>query len=172
MTYLGDISLIDERISSVEDVLLSLNEHKKDTEWSIKTTDFAINHIKKFEQKYNKNCAKGFLPKKYFFDILLPSHGHLKDWETGILLFPYNVSVEKALEYHKISNPLYTKDCLEMIDYFKDQIKNKGFTSRVIVEIIDNELRHIDGLHRMIALGLLLKEGYEYKPIPVYLLKR
>jgi len=44
-----------------------------------------------------------------------------------------------------------------------------GFTVPIILIVINNTLKHVDGLHRLIALGLLLQEGYEYVPIPVYL---
>ena len=163
--------LIHNEETSVKDVLASLVEHENDTDWSAKTTHFAISHIKEFEKKYY-DCVRGFLPKELFLDTILPFHGHMKDFETGILLFPDNISVKNALEYCKKPNLKYTKECADMILFLKDQIKNNRFTSEVTIESVDGKLRHIDGLHRMIALGLLLEEGYEYKPIPVYVLKR
>lgn len=168
---IAELSLIKEEASSVKDVLASLAEHKNDTEWSTRTTHFAISHIKEFEKEYDDYCVKGFLSKKFFLDILLPSHGHMEDLRTGILLFPENVSVKEALEYYKTQDQRYTKDCSRCILLLKDQIRNNGFTSRITIELVDGKLRHVDGLHRMVALSLLLEEGYN-DPIPVYVLTR
>lgn len=171
ITDIAELSLANEETVSIQDVITSLVKHKDDTEWSAKTTHFAIDHIKKFESEYD-GSVKGLLSKEYFLDILLPFHGHMEDFVTGILLFPDNVSVKEALRYCKNPDPKYTKNCSDYILLLKDQIKNNGFTSEIIIELVDGKLRHIDGLHRMIALSLLLEDGYEYKPIPVYILIR
>ena len=164
--------LIDEIKTSINDVLESLVKHKNDTEWSARTTHFAIEHITGFKKEYKKDCKKGFLSENAFFDILLPLHGHMEDLATGIVLFPSDVTINKALECYKNPDPKYTKECSNQILLLKDQIRENGFTSEIIIELVDGNLRHIDGLHRMIALGLLLEEGYKYKPVPVYLLIR
>jgi len=166
-----ELSLISMEESSTKDVLGSLAKHENDTEWSKKTTHFAISYLKKFESEY-KIVSKGFLSKELLFDIILPSHGHMEDLATGIILFPENVTLKEALEYYKKPNPKYTKDCSDWVLFLKDQIKQSGFTSAIIIESVDGKIRHIDGLHRMMALGLLLGEDYQYEPIPAYLLIR
>lgn len=172
ITDIAELSLTNEEAVSIQDVITSLVKHKDDTEWSAKTTHFAIDHIKEFENAYNDRCVKGLLSKEYFLDVLLPFHGHMEDFKTGILLFPDNVSVKEAIEYCKNPHPKYTKNCSDYISFLKDQIKNNGFTSEITIELVDGKLSHIDGLHRMIALSLLLEDGYEYKPVPVYILIR
>ena len=163
--------LINEKKSSIKEILKYLADHKYDTEWSTLTTHFAVDYINRFKDKYN-NCVKGLLPKEIFFSILLPFHGHMEDFATGILLFPDNTSVKKALNYYKNPNPCYSKECLTHIVSLKDKIQNDGFTSEVIIELVDGKLKHINGLHRMIALGILLEEDNKYTSIPVYLLIR
>ena len=172
ITDIAELSLTNKEVTSIKDVIASLVKHKDDTEWSAKTTHFAIDHIKEFENEYSGGCVKGLLGKEHFLNIVLPFHGHMEDFTTGILLFPDNVSVKEALEYYKKPDPRYTKSCFDYILLLKDQIKNKGFTSEIIIELFDGKLRHIDGLHSMIALSLLLEDSYEYKPIPVYILIR
>lgn len=172
ITDISELSLINEKKVSIKDVIASLLKHKDDTEWSLKTTHFAIDHIKEFESEYNDRCVRGLLSREYFLNILLPFHGHMEDFATGILLFPDNVSVKETMEYCKKPDPKYTKNCSDYILLLKDQIKNDGFTSEITIELVGGKLRHVDGLHRMIALGLLLEDGYEYKPVPVYILTR
>ena len=48
ITDIVELSLTDEKIASIEDVIISLIKHKDDTEWSAKTTHFPINHINEF----------------------------------------------------------------------------------------------------------------------------
>lgn len=88
--------------------------------------------------------------------------------------FPDNTSVSNVPAYYK-NAPAdydYTKDCLDLIEYLKQEIKSGGFTSTVVLVVIDNNLKHVDGFHRLVALSLLLEEGYEYTPIPVFLCRK
>jgi hypothetical protein len=163
--------LINEKKSSTKEVLRYLADHKYDTEWSTLTTHFAVDYINRFEDKYS-SCVRGFLQKDLFLDILLPYHGHMEDFVTGIVLFPEDTSVKIALDYYKTPNPCYSKECLNHILFLKDKIKKDGFTSEVIVELVDGRLKHINGLYRMVALGLLLEEDDKHTSIPVYLLIR
>lgn len=167
------INLINEEKTSLEKVIENLKEQEFGTSWAEKTNPLAINYARHLGEVYGDFWYKGFLPKEYFLDILLPKHGHLKveNDNTDLLLFPDGTSVKDAVNYFNNPNSEYPDDCLEHIKHLKEEIKIHGFTSSLVLVVINGALKHVDGLHRMLALSLLIQEeGYEYKPLHVFLL--
>ncbi len=164
-----NVNLIDESKTSLEEVVNSLLEQKSGTQWAEKTNQFAIDYARKLGDVYGDVWYKGFLPEEFFLKILLPEHGHGEENKTHILLFPDDTSVLDAKYSYKNHHPQYTEECLELVQYLKEEIRIKGFITSIALVIINGKLKHVDGLHRMIALALLLEEGYQYKPIPVFL---
>lgn len=163
-----NFNLIDEQKSSLEKVVAHLDQQKSGTAWAIKTNDLATNYAKHLGEVYGDSWYKGLLPKELFDEIVLPNHGHYEDKH----LFPDNTSVLDVPAYYKNAPTDYTKDCLGLIEHLKQEIKSNGFTSTVVLVVIDNKLKHVDGFHRLVALSLLLDEGYEYQPIQVFLCRK
>lgn len=163
------VILVKEAKSSTEEVVASLIEQKSGTLWAEKTNQLAINYVKHLTSVYGDVWYKGFLPEKFFLNILLPKHGHSEKELDDMVFFPIDTPIKDAYAYFKkIDTPL-SQECLELINNLKKDIEQNGFTSRVVLAVINGSLKHVDGLHRLIALSMLLEEGYEYRPIPVFL---
>jgi len=167
--YKKGITLLDETKSSLEEVVNSLVDQKSGTVWAEKTNQFAIDYAKKLTEVYGDVWYKGFLPEELFLNIVLPKHGHSMTEKDDEVFFPLDTYVKDAMKYLQKIDPERTKECLELIHSLKKEIKENGFTSSIALAVINGKLKHVDGLHRMIALSLLLEEGYQYKPIPVFL---
>ena len=165
------INLINEKKVSFDEVIKSLNKQKSDTSWAEKTNDFAINYAQHLTEVYGDVWYSGFLPLEYFLNILLPKHvHHISNENTDdILQFPEDTTVKDATNLIKSPKSIYANDCLKSIDYLKEKILETGFISNIVLVVIDGKIKHVDGLHRMIALALLFEDGYKYKPIEVFL---
>jgi len=163
-----NFNLINEQKSSLEEVVTHLDQQKAGTAWATKTNDLATNYAKHLGEVYGDSWYKGLLPKELFLEIVLPNHGHYEDKH----LFPDNTPVSEVLAYYRNAPLDYTKDCLDLIQYLKQEILSNGFTSTLVLVVIDNKLKHVDGFHRLVALSLLLNEGYEYQPIPAFLCRK
>jgi hypothetical protein len=163
------VSLIKESKTSIEEVVLSLTEQKLGTKWAEKTNQFAVNYVRHLGEVYGDVWYKGNLPKEFFFQILLPKHGHSGGERDDQAFFPLDTSIEDALVYYKDLDTNAKKECWECIQYLKEEIRQKGFTSNVVLVVINGKLKHVDGLHRMLALAILIKEGYPYPVLPVFL---
>lgn len=161
------MNLIDEKKVSLEEVTNNLLAQKFETNWAEKTNHLAINYAIHLGEVYGEVWHSGFLPEEFFMDILLPSHPHSLIKEN--LFFPIDTPVRDAYDFIEKFDTEHAKECKELINYLKEEIKQKGFTSSIVLVVIDGKLKHVDGLHRMIAYYLLLQEGHPYKPIPVFL---
>lgn len=160
-------NLLDAKASSLSEVVAELNRQKTGSSWAQFTNDWAITQVMDTTQVHGDFWYKGLLPKEMFSDILFPEHYHkLPD---GSYIFPPNTLITEALAYYAKADQLYIHECIEHLAYLKSQIQSNGFTTAVVLAVINGELRHHDGLHRLLALMMLLKEGYEYRPIPVFL---
>ncbi|HEV7702274.1 MAG TPA: hypothetical protein VGO63_02430 [Candidatus Paceibacterota bacterium] len=166
------IKLIDEERASIEEIVNTLLGQKNGSVWAKKTNQDAINYAKHLGEVYGDNWYKGFLPKEFLFDILLPEHGHEKREEDGTVFFPLDTPPVSALELLKNLSGEQTRECRELVNYLKQEIKKDGFTSSIVLAVINDTLKHVDGLHRILALASLLQEEYEYKPVPVFLCDR
>jgi hypothetical protein len=162
-------TLIDEQKASLEEVINNLLAQKFGTKWAEKTNQFAINYAVHLGEVYGDNWYKGYLPEELFSSVLLPKHGHSGMEKDDKVFFKLDTPIKDAMNYLKEIDSERTKECLELINYLKNEIKEKGFNSDVILVVINGTLKHVDGLHRMIALASLMTEGYQYKPIPVLL---
>lgn len=107
------------------------------------------------------------MSEEFFLDILLPSHNHTLIKDNPF--FPIDTPIKDAYSLIEKFNTESARECKELINYLKEEIRQNGFTSDIVLVVIDGAIKHVDGLHRMIAYSLLLKEGYPYKPIPVFL---
>jgi ParB-like nuclease family protein len=163
------LHLTNEAEVSFDEVVASLASQKAGTKWAEKTNGLAIDYARHLREVYGDVWYKGLLPEELFLRVLLPQHGHLQEDKTGLVLFPDNTSTIKAREYYKKVDPEYTSDCIGLIKELKEKIKQDGFIESIVLVVINGELKHVDGLHRMVALSLLLEEGFVYKPIPVFL---
>jgi hypothetical protein len=152
---------------SIEEIIDTINKNLT-TEWSKKTRPYLLNYLR----SYKFYCLRTKLKTSLLKDVLLPKHGHLKDYETGIILFPNNVTVEEAVCAYKNPPQDYTEECSDLILFFKEQIKTNGFIKEIIIEKSGNKLFHVDGLHRMIALSILIEEGFNCESIPIFLIEK
>jgi hypothetical protein len=169
MTNKSKVALLEEQKSNMEEIVSSLLQQKSGTQWAEKTNQLAIDYAKHLGEVYGDNWYKGFLSQDSFYNILLPKHGHSEKELDGMVFFPLDTSVKDAVRYFQESAPERSRECLKLINYLKEEIRKDGFTSSIVVAVINGTLKHVDGLHRIIALAFLLNEGYEYKPIPVFL---
>lgn len=167
----GDVkvTLIEEQKTSLEEVVSNLLAHKFGTKYAEKTNHLAIAYAEHLGEVYGDSWYKGFLPEKFFSTILLPKHGHSEKEKDDMVFFPIDTPPKEAIAYLQKGDSERTKECLELIHHLKEEIKQKGFTSSIVLTVINGTLKHVDGLHRIIALTMLLEEGYIYKPIPVFL---
>lgn len=161
------MNLINEQSSSLEEVTNNLLAQKFGTSWAEKTNQFAINYAIYLGEVYGDSWYKGFLSEEFFLDILLPSHNHTLIKDNPF--FPIDTPIKDAYSLIEKFNTESARECKELINYLKEEIRQNGFTSDIVLVVIDGAIKHVDGLHRMIAYSLLLKEGYPYKPIPVFL---
>lgn len=159
--------LIQQEKTTVEEVLKKLDLETPGTPWARKTNILAANYVRHLDDVYKGNWAKGFLPKELFFEILLPKHEH--SLEAKVSIFPLDTPLSEVLDFYKDSDSKHAKDCMDAILYLKEKIKKEGFTTTIILSVINDTLKHVDGLHRILALMIAMQEGYEYKPVPVYL---
>ena len=168
----NDYELINQQKATLEEVLKNLEEQKLGTDWAKETNVWAADYAKKLGQTYGDNWYKGLLPKELLREILLPQHSHEHDFEGSgdkdPNIFPLDTPLAKAGQILK-SHSYYYKNCLDLIEYLKEQIKKNSFNTSLVLAVIGGKLKHVDGLHRMIALSELIDDGYEYKPVPVYL---
>jgi len=159
--------LLEQQKSTVEEVLKELDLETPGTPWASKTNVLAANYVRHLTEVYKDNWSKGLLPKELFFEILLPKHQHSLEDEGSI--FPLDTPISKVLDFYKDSDSKYAKECMDAIVHLKEKILKEGFTTTIILAVINDTLKHVDGLHRTLALVLAMQEGYEYTPIPVYL---
>ncbi len=161
------MNLINQKKSSIDAVVSNLTAQKSGTKWSEQTNQFAINYVLHLGEVYGDVWYSGLLPEEVFLDILLPSHPHSMTKEN--LFFPIDTPVRDAFDLMQKFDTENARECKELVNYLKEDIKKNGFTFNIVLAVINGTLKHVDGLHRMIALSVLLKEGYPYKPIPVFL---
>jgi|GEM_PF-2115890 len=170
------INLISCEKVKIDEVINNLLSQKFGTKWAEKTNDPAINYIKHLGEVYGDVWYKGFLPKELLSEILLPEHPttfrHNGENGESISFFHLDTLIKDAVMIIREINKAKQEDkkgCLDLINYLKNEIKKNGFTSSIVLAVINGTLKHVDGLHRLMALELLLEEGYEYQPISVYL---
>lgn len=166
------LELIDAKPSSYNEALTVLEASSKDTPWAEKTNPYVINAVRRMMSNNEGSWTKGLLPEDALLSIVLPEHGHriLKEEPEGALAFDNDTTLRQAADLF-INNPgAFPVDCREHIASLQASIRREGFTSSVLLLIKDGQLRHGDGLHRLIALATLMREGFTYKPIPVLVL--
>ena len=164
-----NVILGDEEKVSVDQVNQNLLGLEFGTAWAEKTNGFAIKYIEHLTEVYGDSWYKGFLPEESFWNILLPKHGHSMEEKDDMVFFPIDTPLKDAVKKIKEIDSMRTKECLNNINYLKEEIKRDGFTSNIVLVVINNTLKHVDGLHRLIAYAMLLEEGQQYKSIPVFL---
>ena len=84
------------------------------------------------------------LPEEYFLNILLQKHDHMEAKKDSILLFENNTSVIEAIKHFKNPHKDYSKDCLDLILFLKEEIKKNGFITEVILVVDDGKIKHVD----------------------------
>lgn len=165
-----NIELIEKRKISLTEIIDEINTGSSGTVWADTSKNWTIDYIKHLFEVYGDNWFFGYLPKKYLTQILLPRHGnHTDTGEHTEILFELDTPLEQASSAYKKRHNGYDKKCVDNVEFLKTEIKNNGFNSTITLAIINDTLKHADGLHRLLALQLLLEEGFEYKPIPVFL---
>ncbi len=151
-----------------EDVIAYLTDTMNDTAWAGRTNVYAlysVSHISKIPDSYWKKVS---LSQDEFFSILLQPHSHAVDADSAELIFPGNIPLSSVLDFYTNTNSLAAQKCMEEIQGLKKSILEHGFTSTIVLSEDEGQLRHLDGLHRVLALVLAMKEGYEYVPISAF----
>lgn len=161
--------LFHQEKSTMEEVLKELDLETPDTPWARKTNILAADYARHLTEVYKNNWSKGLLPKELFYEILLSKHQH--SFEDDGCIFPLDTPITHVLDFYKDNDSKYAKECMDAIVSLKEKILKEGFTTTIILAVINDILKHVDGLHRIVALVLAMQEGYEYTPIPVYLCK-
>jgi hypothetical protein len=161
-------TLISEEKSSLETVIKSIEDQTNSTPWAQQTNKFAADYARHLGDVYGDVWYRGLLPKELLEQILLPAHSHYIEGKHAVV-FPLDTPLPKALEFYKNNNDEYAQKCWEAIEYLKGEILKNGFTTSIVLVVINGTLKHVDGLHRLLALYSLLEEGYEYKPIPTFI---
>lgn len=158
--------LLNERSAELDEVIKELDLEKLDTDWAKFTNQWAIDLATDLTQETGQAWYYGLLQENLLGQVLLPIHHH-----DLVTTFYDNTTLAHACKTVKRRENQGT-NCVSLITYLKDQIKLSGFSSRLILAVINGDLRHVDGLHRMIALQQLLDEGYNYTPVETYLLRK
>lgn len=162
-------SLTMKTRASLAEVVESLMAQKSGTDWAAQTNKYAINYAKELGAVYGDAWYTGLLPQELFNRILLPQHEHMIHIQKNNFIFPLDTPITSALSFYEQPATIYAEECMTLVQSLKDSIQKNGFTTSITLAVINGTLKHVDGLHRMLALTSLLEEGYEYKPIPVYL---
>jgi len=152
---------------SIEVVIFSLAAQANESDWANKTNSLAIDYVKHLGDVYGDSWYSGKLPLALFETIHLPTHDHLGASATS--LFPDDTVIGEAVSHIEKLNKVDYQACLTHIKSLKQNIKAEGFNSTLILVVINSTLKHVDGLHRILALGMLLREGFEYEPIDVFI---
>lgn len=164
-----NVGLLGAEAISTDAVIAALHEQKRGTDWAGKTNVYAENRVRELSKKYGEVWLKGLLPRELFMTIVVPKHAHTLEEPTAPIIFPEHTHVGETVKYYHHSHSDAAAECLELVCELKEKIISNGFTSTITLVFEKEELHHVDGLHRMIALAHLLEEGYEYSPIPVFL---
>lgn len=168
-----DIATIDllqwQKVSS-DEVIEDTKQRKFATAWSQRTNDSVVNYLGYLTEQYQESWYQGFLDQETFLSIRLPKHSHVMiESAQDHVLFPEECTVGQSGEYFRNADPVLDKHCVELIGLLKEEIRNEGFITNLIIKRDSEGLHHVDGLHRMVALCLLLEEGWSGGPIPVFL---
>jgi len=161
--------LLGAEAIATDAVIAALHEQKRGTDWAGKTNVYAENRVRELTGTYGEVWLKGLLPRELFMTIVVPKHSHTLEEPTAPVIFPEGTHVGETIRHYHYSNSEAAAECLMLVRELKEKIIRNGFTSTITLVFEKGELRHVDGLHRMIALAHLLEEGFEYKPIPVFL---
>lgn len=156
-----DTTLIDETKIKITEIVDELLRQRLGTRWAHETNEWAIDYIKKLTNQNGNHWYKGLLSKEQLMKVHLPFHKH------DVSCFTIGINVEQAKECYKTLPE--TDSCLRQVNHMKTEIRENGFKSVITLEIAEGEMNHIDGLHRMLAVALLIDEGFDYQPIPVFL---
>ena len=157
-----------QRVTSAQ-VREVLGREAEDYGWSKKTHDLMMAYVGKLTEVYGESWYVGVLSRDQFFSILLPEHRHNFEEKKGYpVSFPLDTSLADAVTLYKECPERFAKECYEHIAQLKEKIHAEGFKTTVALVVIDGLLKHVDGLHRLIALGSLLDEGVAYEPIGVF----
>lgn len=165
------IELINEKDISTEEVIGLLEKQKSGTGWAKISNDWAKDRLEEFDKANDGNWVRGFLPKEFFGNILLPMHEHKNENNEGDAPFVITekTPTSQLLDVCRGHLDQKNSECLQNVNYLKEKIRENGFVEDIILGIKDGGLYHIDGLHRIISVTLLLDEGLPYEPIPVCL---
>lgn len=164
------LTLIDKTKVSTEEVLCRLRAQKCGTLWAEKTNYWAVDCAQHLGDKHGEVWWKGILNKELIGQILLPNHGHsLGEGKDNIVFFPNNTRVADALSHIENFGGTEATECLRCIEHLKQEIKSKGFNTELFLAVTEDGLTHVDGLHRMIALQILISEGHALPDVPVFL---
>ena len=160
---------------SFEDIIDFLKKKQHSTAWASATIGFAVHDTTELNRHSDARWQHGLLSREDFESILLPEHKHSIGNLDVPSIFPLRASIEQALSALEANSTGQTniseraQECMQGIVALKEAIVRDGFTTEIILTVSGGQLLHVDGLHRILALALALKEGYTYAPIPVFL---
>lgn len=163
------IELTNEKKISINKVVSDLKDQKKGTAWATTSNGWSIDYVKHLGKVYGDTWYRGELSRGQIKNILLPQHGHDPFNENELVLIALDTPFFEVASLYKNRPEGYSQDCVDNIEYLKKEIEKNGFTSTITLAVINNTLKHVDGLHRLVALALLEEEGFEYESIPVFL---
>ena len=166
------LTLIKEESIDIKTILEKVENDSKGTKWSETSKKWTKDYIKHLHEVYGDNWYFGYLKESDFKKILLPRHGsHSDSGHHEKVLFELDTNIIDAGDIF-LKNTDYDILCSENIKYLVEQISSQGFISNITLAVINGSLKHVDGLHRLIAYQILLKDGLKYEPIPVYLCRK
>ncbi|MCB9808832.1 ParB N-terminal domain-containing protein [Candidatus Nomurabacteria bacterium] len=163
------IKLTNEKKISINEVVSDLENQKDGTAWATTSNGWSIDYVKHLGEVYGDTWYQGELSRDQIQNILLPQHGHDPFNEDELVLITLDTPFSEVVNLYKNRPKDYSQGCVDNIEYLKQQIKKNGFTSTITLAVINETLKHVDGLHRLVALALLEEEGFEYDSIPVFL---
>jgi hypothetical protein len=159
------MKLINEERSSLEEVIQTLEKQKSGSSWAEATNHWSVAYAQTLNGHNGDAWYKGLLSESDFQSIQMPAHGHGQGDE---IFFKLGTTANKAKEYFKDVRSPVGQECFNLILSLKEKIKKEGFTSTIALAVQNGIPGHLDGVHRILALSMLLDEGVEYKPIPVF----
>lgn len=151
-----------------DEALDILVNSKESSDWSRKTNVYAVDCVKYLIKCYGDVWQKGTLSEDQLFSIVLPDHAHRQTKiEERHIVFDRGTTVAGAVDLYFQQRSKFPLACKSHIAALRDAIMKEGFTSTVLLAVKDEKLCHIDGLHRLVAIGSLIREGYKPSSIPV-----
>ncbi len=145
---------------SHEDVISIVSNKEIATDWSTLTNSNTIEKINQLTKTYGQLWNYASISKEDVLSVCVPEHIHnFQATLQPVPVFVNNTFISEAVDILHNNPERYESNCREHIEHIRASILAHGYTTIIILVFTQEKLEHIDGLHRLIALGSLIKKN-------------